>query len=142
MPAKGETYNRVNIDLKRWVEDYKNKTGLNNAGVAKVLGLDRKRITEMLRGEINTMKYLQIVVNTAEGGDYLRMGKYAKDDAGMETLKTLDYLTNLTPYERDLYRQWEEVGRNLLKNNPKELAKVLSKDGKAIQELLKKSFKT
>jgi len=138
LPAKGRTYNKVNVDLRLWLKDYRAKTGLNKAGVGKVLGLDRKRITDMERGAINTVTYLQAIVNTVEGGDYLRMAKYAKDDAGMQTLKTLNYVTKLTPEERDFYRQWEELGRKFQKKHPIEFSRLLEKNGKAIQGLIRK----
>lgn len=138
MPAKGRTYNKINVDLGLWLKDYRAKTGNNKAGVARALGLDRKRITDMERGDINTVTYLQNIVTTFEGGDYLRMAKYAKDDAGMQTLKTLNYVTKLTPQERDFYRQWEELGRKFQKKHPKEFSMILEKNGKAIQALFKK----
>jgi len=138
LPAKGRTYNKVNVDLGLWLKDYQVKTGLNKAGVARALDLDRKRITDMERGNINTVTYLQIIVDTAEGGDYLRMAKYAKDDSGMQALKTLNYVTKLTPEQREFYQQWEELGRKFQKKNPKEFSKILDKNGKAIQGLIKK----
>ena len=137
MPAKGKTYNKVSVDLGRWLKDYQAKTGLNKAGVAKTLDLDRKRVTDMERGDINTVTYLQIIVDAVEGGDYLRMAKYAKDDSGMQALKTLNYVTKLTPEQREFYQQWEELGRKFQKKYPDEFAKILDKKGKAIQVLLK-----
>ena len=138
MPAKGRTYNKVSVDLRSWLKDYRSKTGLNKAGVARALGLDRKRITDMERGKINTITYLQTIVDVIEGGDYLRMAKYAKDDTGMQALKTLNYMTKLTPEEREFYQQWEELGRKFQKKYPKEFAKILDKKGKVIQGLIRK----
>jgi len=137
LPAKGKTYNKVSVDLGRWLKDYQAKTGLNKASIAKVLELDRKRVTDMERGDINTVTYLQIIVDAVEGGDYLRMAKYAKDDSGMQALKTLNYVTKLTPEQREFYQQWEELGRKFQKKYPDEFAKILDKKGKAIQVLLK-----
>jgi hypothetical protein len=79
MPAKGELYNRVDVDLAKWAKDYMRQDRINPAQPARRLGFGDQRIRayEMVKGKLRTKKYLDIVVNQIYQGDYSVMTRYA-----------------------------------------------------------------
>lgn len=80
MPAKGEIYATLNIDLARWLRDYTARYGLSPADVAHRTGLNRGRVTELADGKCATLKYIHIVVEKLLSGDYLALLPYCGDD--------------------------------------------------------------
>jgi len=94
MAKKGEQYAQVRIDLARWAQDYMRINNLQQTELADRLNANRARITDMVKGRQNTMKYLQIVVNSIYGGDYSAMGRYAMDESGERVLATMNLIKN------------------------------------------------
>lgn len=117
MPKKGSTYATIGIDLQKWLSDETERTGELHAQIARRLNINRARIHEMSKGELNTMMYLEIIVSKVYGGDYLKMAKYALTDDGLEVLKDRNFKEKLTPYQRDVYSQAiEKLKKDLLKD--------------------------
>lgn len=124
MPAKGENYNRIPIDLKRYVDDWLGAhPGSRVADFAKLLydengrALSVRRGYDMAEGKINTVKYVEIVVNCCEGGNYAAMAKYATTPEGLAILKELQATKKLTPYKLDVYRQVKDAALALLETD-------------------------
>jgi len=110
MPKKGSTYATIGVDLQKWLEDWREETGDSHAEVARKLStkedsVHRARMTEMAKGLLNTMMFLEKVGERIYKGDYLKMAKYAMTDAGLDILKDRDIAGKLTPYQRDVLRQ-------------------------------------
>ena len=109
MPAKGEFYSRVDVACDKWAKDWLVKTGKRKADLARLFGVADRFVYDLVRGRINTLKTLEIIVEKAEGGDYLVMGQYALTDEGLETLKEMQFKKKLSPLERDQYRRLRDI---------------------------------
>ena len=117
MPAKGEIYSRIDVACDKWAIDWIEKNGLRKADLARALGQYNRFVTDLVRGNINTLKTLEIIVEKAEGGNYLKMAKYALTDAGLEVLKDLNFKRNLTPLQRDEFKRIRELTVKLMDRN-------------------------
>lgn len=100
MAKKGESYAQVKVDLGKWAQDYMRINNLNQVELAGRLyengkPVNRARVCDMIHGRQNTMKYLQIIVNSIYLGDYTAMGRYAIDKDGEETLAILAFKKSL-----------------------------------------------
>jgi len=109
MPAKGEFYSRVDIACDQWAKDWLVKTGKRPADLARLLGVVDRFVHDLLNGRINTLKTLEIIVEKAEGGNYLIMGKHASTTEGLEALKEMQFWKKLSPLERDQYGQLRDL---------------------------------
>jgi hypothetical protein len=128
MPKLGDKYATVDIDLQRWVLDEMQRTGKNQAAMSRWLDTERARITEMKNGKLNTMQFLEIIVEVVYKGDFTAMAKYAQTDDGLQMLKDLHFKKNLSPQQRDVFRRiYEATQKIVLKDIDKaeELAKKL-----------------
>ena len=107
---KGETYSQVPVDLAQWLKDYCYEDGLKKIDIATRMidpevkqSINRARLTEMENGCLNTMKFLQIVVDSFYGGNYLKLMKYAINEEGIRMLKELQFRKELSAYDLDNY---------------------------------------
>ena len=106
MTLKGETYTKVSIDLKKWAQDYMRLNNLTRQRelMERILTEDGNtihpaRVNEIVRGKGNTMKNLQLIVNSLYGGDYTALSQYALDDIGIRTLYRLSFEKTLNTDE-------------------------------------------
>ena len=113
MPARGEFYSRVEISCDQWAKDWLVKTGKRQADLARLLGVVDRFVHDLVNGRINTLKTLEIIVEKAEGGNYLIIGQYALTDEGLEALKDMQFRKKLSPLERDLALKCKKKHGNL-----------------------------
>jgi predicted XRE-type DNA-binding protein len=111
MPAKGETYNAVGIRLDKWVADKMQKLRYNQEQMARMLNINRGRISDMLHGKLNTKKYVDIVVQRAEGGNSDALIPYM--DPEQELKFRIVELGILTQKAFDRSLTGEEVGKRI-----------------------------
>jgi len=109
MPAKGELYNRVDVDLAKWAKDYMRQEGINQAELARRLGFGEIRIrgSEMVKGKLKTKKYLDAIVDNIYQGDYTAMARYATSQEGKWELEHWNYIKSLKP--KELKEHWEAL---------------------------------
>jgi predicted XRE-type DNA-binding protein len=103
---KGETYTKISVDLQRWAEEYMR---INNLIRQRELAerifaedgtpIHRARVNDILKGRANSLKLLQLIVNSIYKGDYLAMSPYALDEAGTRTLVRLSFEKTLNTNE-------------------------------------------
>lgn len=117
MPAKGEFYSRVDIACDQWAKDWLVKTGKRQADLARLLGVVDRFVHDLVNGRINTLKTLEIIVQKAEGGNYLNMAQYAVTDEGLDTLKEINFRKKLSPLERDQYNRIRELASKCKKRH-------------------------
>lgn len=109
MPAKGQFYSRVDIACDRWAKDWLAKAGKRPADLARFLDVSNRFVHHLVYGRINTMRTLEIIVEKAEGGNYLTMGHYATTKEGLESLKEMQFWKKLSPFEREQYGQLRDL---------------------------------
>jgi len=115
MAKKGESYAQVKIDLGKWALDYMRINNLNQSQLANRIydengnPVNRARITDMIAGRQNTMKFLQMIVNSLYAGGYESMGRYAMDEAGEKTLAILNMEKNLSKSEEKVMKEHYEL---------------------------------
>jgi len=103
---KGESYSQIPVDLARWLKDFSYESGLRKIEIAQRMidpevnqSINRARLTEMEQGCLNTMKFLQIIVNSFYGGNFERMLKYATNEEGVRMLKLMNFKKKLSAYD-------------------------------------------
>ena len=127
MPEKGSKYATIDINLRQWCYDEMKKCGISQIELAKELDLNRARITDAVKGRLNTMGFLETVVKKRMEGDYLGMAKYATTPEGLQMLKELNRKKNLTPYEQEIWNNAADILFDLIKKNPDKAAEKLKK---------------
>lgn len=132
MPAKGETYTEIGVDLQAWLDDYMCVYGITRrARVAEILGINRGRITEIGQGKGNKLKIVETIVNTIYKGDYSKMAKYAQDETAYSTLRSMAAKKDMTPHQRRAFDALMEAGVVAIKKGRVEMVEQVS-------EILKK----
>lgn len=124
MPKSGDKYATVDVDLQRWLKDEMLRTGKNQAAIARYLKVVRARVHEMKNGKLNTMQFLEIIVETVYKGDFTAMAKYAQTDDGLQMLKELHFKRHLTPQQRDVYRRIHEATKKMVMKDIEEAEKL------------------
>ena len=117
MPAKGEFYSRIDVSCDQWAKEWLVKTGKRPADLARLLGVVDRFVHNLVNGRINTLKTLEIIVEKAEGGNYLNMGQYALTDLGLDALKDMQFRKKLTPLERDQYGRLRDLAMKCKKKH-------------------------
>jgi hypothetical protein len=117
MPKSGDKYATVEVDLQRWLLEEMQRTGKKQAAMARHLDVERARVHEMKNGKLNTMQFLEIIVEKVYKGDFTAMAKFAQTDTGLQMLKDLNFKKSLNPQQRDVYSRIDElVKKKILKD--------------------------
>lgn len=126
MPAKGEKYNKIGVDLASWCDDYMHRHGLNQSEIARRLNINRGRVSQMLQGKINTTKYTKLAAINCEGGNYMALARYADADA-LRWLEDEQFYNSLkTKQAREEYQQLiREVRDSVKGGSSKDLLKLI-----------------
>jgi len=95
MPAKGKAYSRVEVDCARWAREWLDKTGLKPADLARALGRPNRFTHDLLKGKINTICTIEVIVYKMEGGNYLAMTDFAQTDESKNLLRELQVKSDL-----------------------------------------------
>lgn len=143
MPAKGQRYAKVDIALDKWAKAWLEENQMRPAHLARALGKPNRFAHDLLKGKINTIYTLDLIVNKLLGGNYEAMAKYALTPAAKTVLEDLQFNQGLTKEELEIFRQMRNrLKKALKKGDKKAVEKAMQKFEEVIQEELDKHNKS
>ena len=125
MPAKGDKYAAINIDLTKWLKDYQAEHHLTLRALSDKLEVEEGRTWDVARvhglknGKYRTYRTICILVENLYDGNYEKMLPYVLDEEARRWLRDKQFFRHLKPDQEDEYYRIITFIRSCIKDEQK-----------------------